>query len=86
MLALLCLSPIYPVALATRALDMLQRAAAVSRVTPEGYLSLLLSVLTGRSSQVGPKHLDQCLQRTKSLVAAACQGLQFSGGTTLSAL
>ncbi len=81
MVALLCLSPVYPAALATRALGVLQRAAAGSRVSPEGFLSLLLSLLTGRSSQVGPDQLDGSFERSRDIVDAACRAAQqFPGG------
>ena len=81
MVALLCLSPIYPRALATRALAVLRRAAAGSRVAPEGFASLLLSLLTGRSSQIGPEQLDGSFERSKYMVGAACQAVQqFPGG------
>lgn len=80
-LALLCLSPIYSTALATRALGVLQRAAAETRVAPEGFLSLLLSLLTGRSSQVGPKQVDGSFERSRDVIDAACQAVQqFPGG------
>lgn len=81
MLALLCLSPLYPASLATRALGVLQRAAAIPSITPEAYLSLQLSLLTGRSSQLGPEQLDSSFERARDVVDAACQGLHtFPGG------
>lgn len=123
-LCLLCLSSVYPAALATRAVAVVQHAVQASQVascstcfssrasvvfnkycvlhllvamalhrsrrkaartcvqvTPEAFLSLLLSLLTGRSAQLPSSALDQGAQRARLLVGAACHALQaFPGG------
>lgn len=51
------------------------------QVAQETWLSLLLSLLAGRSAQLGAEALDQGAERARDVVAAACRALQaFPGG------